>query len=109
MSAPKAVVVATGAPGTLLVLNRWRKGGELPGGVIASAESPREAACRECVEEPDQAAPDLEYVGRATFRLASDGRLGHAAVHRTAAHELRPIAANDEVVHLVAGKKGAAR
>lgn len=65
--------------------------------MIEPGESPRDAASREYVEETDQLVPDLEYVGRATFRLTPDDRLEYAAVYRTDVHAVQPFTANDEV------------
>lgn len=77
---PLSLVVAVSESGILLVFNRRRHEWELPGGMIDSGESPREAAAREYVEETGQAAPVLEIAGAATFELMPDHRVEYAAV-----------------------------
>lgn len=94
---PLALVVASTDAGTLLVFNRWRKEWELPGGMIDPGETPRQAAGREFVEETNQQASGLEYVGRASFRLAPDARIEYAAVYRADVQEVQAFTANDEV------------
>src|SRR4051794_9433749 len=66
---PLALVVVVVDEEVLLGLNRWRRSWELPGGMLEAAESPRQAATRELLEETGVAlaADDLQWVGLATF------------------------------------------
>lgn len=65
----------------LMVFDRFRQSWELPGGVIESGESPRQAAIRELMEEASQRldAP-LQFVGYAGFVLEPDRRVEYGAL-----------------------------
>jgi 8-oxo-dGTP diphosphatase len=48
---PLSLIVVTFAGRVLMVFDRWRKQWELPGGMLASGETARQAAVRELAEE----------------------------------------------------------
>jgi 8-oxo-dGTP diphosphatase len=94
---PLSLVVGRHQGRTLLVLNRWRKQWELPGGMVEAGETPKQAAVREFVEETGQEVPVVAYGGVATFRLMPDYRLEYAAVYEAALSSRAPLEPNDEV------------
>ncbi len=94
---PLSLVVARHAARTLLVLNRWRREWELPGGMLDAGESPREAAVREFLEETGQPQPELEFAGTALFRLMPEGRLEFAAIYTADVLATAPFEANEEI------------
>jgi 8-oxo-dGTP diphosphatase len=53
----------------LLMLNKWRKSWELPGGVIEQGENARECIIRELLEETNQKVADVEFKGLMKFDL----------------------------------------
>jgi 8-oxo-dGTP diphosphatase len=58
-----AVMIAHAAKGAVLVLSRFRKVWELPGGAIDAGETPRAAAIRELFEESACVARDTRWLG----------------------------------------------
>jgi 8-oxo-dGTP pyrophosphatase MutT (NUDIX family) len=58
-----AVMMANTRKGVLLVLSRFRKVWELPGGRIDAGETPREAAIRELIEESGCVARHVRWLG----------------------------------------------
>ena len=94
---PLSLVVARHAGEVLLVFDRWRQQWELPGGGIEPGETPRAAAVRELEEETGHAAPHLDFVGLALFRLQPDRRLEHAAVYTGVLAERVAFEPNDEI------------
>ena len=63
LSPTYAVMMAHSRKGVVLVLSRFRKVWELPGGAIDPGESPREAAIRELVEESGCVAHATRWLG----------------------------------------------
>lgn len=74
-----AVVVARATAGVVLVLNRYRKVWELPGGLIDPGETPRAAAERELAEEAGCVVTNVEWLGLVSV---NDGSTHHGAVYR---------------------------
>jgi 8-oxo-dGTP pyrophosphatase MutT (NUDIX family) len=58
-----AVMMAHSHKGVVLVLSRFRRVWELPGGAIDPGESPRQAAIRELVEESGCVARETRWIG----------------------------------------------
>jgi 8-oxo-dGTP pyrophosphatase MutT (NUDIX family) len=58
-----AVMMPNARKGVLLVLSRFRKVWELPGGSIDAGETPRQAAARELIEESGCTARDVRWLG----------------------------------------------
>src|SRR5262245_14093568 len=58
-----AVMMARTGKGVLLVLSRFRKVWELPGGRIDAGETPRAAAIRELAEESGCIAREVRWLG----------------------------------------------
>ncbi|MBZ0288574.1 MAG: NUDIX domain-containing protein [Anaerolineae bacterium] len=76
----------------LFVYNAWRKGWELPAGMIERGESPYDAAVRELGEETGQVAPALTFAGMCLLRLKRGGlELG----------SLRSFATNEETSQMM--------
>jgi 8-oxo-dGTP diphosphatase len=65
----------------LLVLDRFRQGWELPGGMIDPGETPRQAAVRELREEAGLHVEDLFFAGYARFMLGTERREEYAAIY----------------------------
>ena len=98
---PLALVVLLSPQGTLFGLNRWRRCWELPGGMIESGETAREAAARELDEETHVAisADDLAYLGTATFELHDPDRRERAALFGMRTGELA-VAPSHELIEV---------
>ncbi len=58
-----AVMMAHSGKGVVLVLSRFRKVWELPGGAIDPGESPRDAGIRELLEESGCVARETRWLG----------------------------------------------
>ncbi|MFF4693458.1 NUDIX domain-containing protein [Streptomyces sp. NPDC001307] len=95
---PAALVALWHAGRVLMVFDRFRQSWELPGGMIESEETPRQAATRELLEETGQ-SPDtpLRFVGYAGFVLAPDQRAEYAALFAGRITNPRGFRANDEI------------
>jgi 8-oxo-dGTP diphosphatase len=91
-----ALVVAIGPEGVLLVHDVWRDQWEVAGGGIEAGESAEEASVREVAEESGQQLTAIRRVGRATFRLVSDGRVEQADLFKGDVREGAPFVANEE-------------
>lgn len=91
-----ALVVVTGPDGVLLVHDVWRDQWEVAGGGIEAGESREQAAVREVAEESGQQLIGLRRVGRATFRLARDGRVEQADLFRGEVERAAPFHGNEE-------------
>ena len=63
---------------------------------IEAGESAEEAAVREVAEESGQQLAAIKRVGRATFRLVSDGRVEQADLFKGDVREVAPFVANRE-------------
>jgi 8-oxo-dGTP diphosphatase len=74
-----AIMLARSANGVVLVLNRFRKVWELPGGLIDPGELPAEAAARELREEAGCIAEDVAWCG---IIEVQDGRTHLGAVYQ---------------------------
>ncbi len=92
-----ALVVVWDHGKCLLVFNRFRQAWELPGGMIDSGESARQAAARELLEESGQCAETLDFAGIALVWYAPAVRQEHLAVYRATVGECAPFVANDEM------------
>jgi 8-oxo-dGTP diphosphatase len=89
-----AVVLAQSRGGWVLVFNRWRQVWELPGGLIDTGETPREAALREFREETGGDASNLEWLGVVEV---NDGSTHFGAVYRCTARFLPETFDSDEI------------
>lgn len=78
---PLALVALWHGDRMLLVLNRFRRCWELPGGMIDPGEEPRHAAVRELREETGMRVEDLSFVGYARFVLGAERRQEYAALY----------------------------
>lgn len=81
---PAALVAVWDDDRLLLVFDRFRQGWELPGGMIEPAETPRQAAARELLEETGLEIEDLTFVGYARFVLGTERRAEYAALYTAA-------------------------
>ncbi|WP_311379666.1 NUDIX hydrolase [Arthrobacter sp. ISL-48] len=93
---PLSLVVVTHAGKVLMIFNRWREQWELPGGMIESDETPRQAAFRELAEETGIFAQDLNFEARTLFSLRRPDRLEYAAVYSTRLGSLPELTENEE-------------
>ncbi|MCP2343125.1 NUDIX domain-containing protein [Actinomadura rupiterrae] len=95
---PLALVALWRGDSVLLVFDRRRQGWELPGGIIETGESPREAASRELLEETGQTADGpLEFAGYAKFLLQPDQRVEYGALFTGNLAHPEPFRDNNEV------------
>ncbi|GAA0549401.1 NUDIX hydrolase [Actinomadura livida] len=78
---PAALVVVSCGRDVLLVLNRFRRKWELPGGLIDPGETPLQAAMRELWEESGLRLATLDLAGYARFRLTGPPREEYAAMY----------------------------
>jgi len=67
-----ALVVAKNENGYLLIYNNWKNYWELPGGIIEAGETMRKCAEREMLEETNQIAEKLEFLGLMKFNLKNN-------------------------------------
>jgi len=81
---------------TLYVFNTWRKGWELPAGLIEPDETPHDAAVRELREESGQVASALTFTGMCLIRL-KHGRLELGTIYTCEIKSLRPIQMDAEI------------
>ncbi len=91
-----ALVIVTGPEGVLLVHDVWRDQWEVAGGGIEEGETPVQAAVREVAEESGQQLSALQRVGRASFRLSSNGLAEQAEVFKGEVREVAPFLGNEE-------------
>ena len=64
-----SLIVAKNENGFLLMYNTWKKKWELAGGIIDNNETIRECVKRELLEETNQIAENLEFIGLMKFKL----------------------------------------
>ncbi|MER7565284.1 NUDIX hydrolase [Streptomyces sp. NPDC048523] len=96
---PASLVALWHADRVLLVLDRYRRHWELPGGRIEDGESPRQAAARELSEESGQVSDGpLRFIGYAGFVLAPDRRAEYAALFAGSTTTIRGFQANEEIM-----------
>jgi 8-oxo-dGTP pyrophosphatase MutT (NUDIX family) len=91
------VVLARDEGGVVLVLSRYRKVWELPGGLIDPGETARDAAAREFQEETGGVAGPLEWLGMVEV---NDGSTHFGAVFRCTVERLPDRFENEETVAL---------
>jgi 8-oxo-dGTP diphosphatase len=95
-------VIARHQGKALFVFNAWRKGWELPAGMIERGETPEEAAIRELKEETGQIAPALAFAGMCLIRLKRGGTLRELGTIYTAdLDSLQVFAANEETSQMM--------
>ena len=92
-----AVVLARDDGGAVLVLSRYRKVWELPGGLIDPGETARDAAAREFREETGGIAGPLAWLGMVEV---NDGSTHFGAVFRCTVERLPERFENEETVAL---------
>lgn len=93
-------VVAKHQGKTLFVLNAWRKGWELPAGLIEPDETPDETARREMLEESGQIASSLTFAGMLLLRLKRGG-LELGTIYTAEIDSLQPFVPNEEVSQIM--------
>jgi len=64
-----SLIVVKNENGFLLMYNTWKKKWELAGGIIDNNETIRECVKRELLEETNQIAENLEFIGLMKFKL----------------------------------------
>ena len=89
-----ALAIARAPEGVVLVLNRYRRVWELPGGLIDPGENARSAAARELAEEAGAEAGELEWLG---VIEVDGGSRYFGAVFRCAVNSVSPLAENEEI------------
>ena len=98
-----AVMITRSAAGVLLVLSRYRKVWELPGGLIDAGETPRQAAERELQEEAGCTARNTRWVGVVEV---NDGRPHFGAVFACETGQVPEVFENAETVGLGFWQRG---
>ncbi|GGY15472.1 DNA mismatch repair protein MutT [Streptomyces minutiscleroticus] len=95
---PLSLVALWHHDSVLLVFDRRRHEWELPGGIIEPAESPRQTASRELLEETGQEADaPLWFAGYAKFTLQPDRRVEYGALFIGNVARPKPFRDNEEV------------
>jgi 8-oxo-dGTP pyrophosphatase MutT (NUDIX family) len=89
-------VVARHQGKALFVFHAWRKGWELPTGLIERGENPYDAALRELKEETGQVAASLTFAGMCLLRLRRGG-LELGTIYMAELDSLQPFEINEEV------------
>jgi 8-oxo-dGTP diphosphatase len=92
-----AVVLARSSDGVVLVFNRYRKLWELPGGLIDTGETPREAVARELKEEAGSTARNLSWLGLVEV---DDGATHFGAVFACEVDDVPQAFQSDEIAAL---------
>ena len=98
-----AVMITRSAGGVLLVLSRYRKVWELPGGLIDAGEMPRQAAERELQEEAGCMARNTRWLGVVEV---NDGRPHFGAVLACETAEVPEVFENAETVAIGLWRRG---
>ena len=93
-------VIARHEGKSLFVFNAWRKGWELPAGLIEPDETPYDAALRELKEETGQIVVSLTFAGMCLLKLARGG-LELGTIYTAELDSLQPFAANEEVSQIM--------
>ncbi len=96
----QALVVAAHDGRVLLAHDAWSQEWELPGGVIADGERPRETAVREFRAETGSDPGEVEFVGVATVQLGHERRIELIAIFRVQLAQLAAFDANDRADQL---------
>jgi len=100
-----AVIIAHAPDGAVLVLSRFRKVWELPGGLIDPGETPRQAAVRELEEESGCHARAPHWLGVVEV---SDGTAHFGAVYRCDVDDVPAVFENAETAGLARWSRGQA-
>ncbi|MBM7564951.1 NUDIX domain-containing protein [Paenibacillus sacheonensis] len=95
-----ALIVVTYEGSYLLMLNKWRKYWELPGGVIERGETARACAMRELFEETNQTAGNATFKGLMKFDLQPSfhgpKRMEYGALYHCELNHVADFIENDE-------------
>jgi 8-oxo-dGTP diphosphatase len=93
-------VIARHQGKALFVFNAWRKGWELPAGMIERGEIPYDAAVRELGEETGQIASALAFAGMCLIRQAR-GTPELGTIYTAELDSLQPFAINEETSQMM--------
>ena len=90
-----ALIVAKNEIGFLLMYNTWKNKWELAGGIIENDETMRECAEREMLEETNQIAEDIKFIGLMKFKL-KNGKTEYGGLFAGNISNERQFIKNDE-------------
>ena len=90
-----SLIVARNEYGFLLMYNTWIKKWELAGGIIDNNETIRECVKRELLEETNQIAENLEFIGLMKFKLKT-GKIEYGGLFKGTIIKERQFINNNE-------------
>jgi 8-oxo-dGTP diphosphatase len=95
-----ALVVAKNDNGFLLLYNTWRNYWELPGGIMEKGETLRQCAEREMLEETNQIADKMEFLGLMKINLKNN-KIEYGGLFSAYIKNERPFIKNEEANRIV--------